>query len=132
MARLEELVTDAKAAVAAELENMDQHVARWERSFGPVIDTGATAWTPFEPLEFNSASGASFRRIEDGSWQVEGTDAPRDTYEFEALLPGQSFGGLRLEVFPDAALAQGGFGRLGNGNIVVSKVEVEIEPAEGG
>ena len=132
LARLEELVTDAKAAVAAELENMDQHVARWERSFGPVIDTGATAWTPFEPLEFNSASGASFRRIEDGSWQVEGTDAPRDTYEFEALLPGQSFGGLRLEVFPDAALAQGGFGRLGNGNIVVSKVEVEIEPAEGG
>ncbi len=132
LARLAQVVSDAEAAVAAELKNIDQLVARWERSLGPVIDTGAAAWSAFEPLEFASASGASFKRLEDGSWQVEGTEAPRDTYEFEALLPGQAFGGLRLEVMPDPALAQGGFGRRGNGNIVVSKIEVEIEPAEGG
>ena len=132
LARLAQVVSDAEAAVAAELKDIDQLVARWERSLGPVIDTGAEAWSAFEPLEFSSASGASFKRLEDGSWQVEGSEAPRDTYEFEALLPGQSFGGLRLEVVPDPALAQGGFGRRGNGNIVVSKIEVEIEPAEGG
>jgi hypothetical protein len=132
LARLTQVVADAEVAVAAELKGIDQLIARWERSLGPALDRAMTVWTPFEPLEFSSASGAGFRRIEDGSWQVEGAEPPRDTYEFEALLPGQVFGGLRLEVLPDVTLAGGGFGRTGNGNIVVSRVEVEIEPAEGG
>ncbi|MEI8371112.1 MAG: DUF1553 domain-containing protein, partial [Planctomycetia bacterium] len=54
---------------------------------------------------------------------------PSDTYEFEALIPAGNFSGLRLEVLPDPSLAGGGgFGRAGNGNIVVSKIEAEIEP----
>jgi hypothetical protein len=132
LARLSRVVADAEAAVAAEVAAIDPLVAKWEESLGGMIAAAAKAWEPFEPLEFTSAGGASFRRSEDGSWIVEGTNPPRDTYEFESLLPGQSFGGLAIEVIPDAALASGGFGRAGNGNIVVSKIEVEIEPAEGG
>ena len=132
LARLLRVVADAEAAVAAEVAAIDPLVAKWEESLGGMIAAAAKAWEPFEPLEFTSAGGASFRRSEDGSWIVEGTNPPRDTYEFESLLPGQSFGGLAIEVIPDAALASGGFGRAGNGNIVVSKIEVEIEPAEGG
>ena len=132
LARLTQVVADAEAAVAAEVAGIDALVAAWEKSLGGAVATAGKAWEPFEPLELRSAGGASFRRSEDGSWVVEGTNPPRDTYEFESLLPGQSFGGLLIEVIPDAALADGGFGRAGNGNIVVSKLEVEIEPAEGG
>ena len=132
LARLTQVVADAEAAVASEVAGIDALVAAWEKSLGGAVATAGKAWEPFEPLELRSAGGASFRRSEDGSWVVEGTNPPRDTYEFESLLPGQSFGGLLIEVIPDAALADGGFGRAGNGNIVVSKLEVEIEPAEGG
>ncbi len=132
LARLEKVVTDAEAAVKSEIANIDMLVDEWTASLGPSLDGAAKAWEPFEPLELRSAGGATFRRIEDGSWLVEGANPPHDTYEFEALLPGQSFGGIRLEVIPDPSLADGGFGRAGNGNIVVSKVEVEIEPADGG
>jgi hypothetical protein len=132
LARLTQVVADAEAAVAAEIAGMDPLVAEWEESLGGLAAAAGKAWEPFEPLELTSAGGASFRRSEDGSWLVEGTNPPRDTYEFESLLPGQSFGGLAIEVIPDATLAAGGFGRAGNGNIVVSTIEVEIEPAEGG
>ncbi len=132
LARLEKVVTDAEAAVKSEITDIDMLVDEWTASLGPSLDGAAKAWEPFEPLELRSAGGATFRRIEDGSWLVEGANPPHDTYEFEALLPGQSLGGIRLEVIPDPSLAAGGFGRSGNGNIVVSKIEVEIEPADGG
>jgi len=132
LTRLAQVVADAQAAVAAEVASIDPLVAEWETSLGGMIAAADKAWEPFEPLQLTSAGGAGFRRSEDGSWIVEGTNPPRDTYEFESLLPGQSFGGLVIEVIPDPALASGGFGRAGNGNIVVSKLEVEIEPAEEG
>jgi hypothetical protein len=132
LARLEQVVADAEAAVQAEVANIDALVAEWGRSVGSTLSGTSGVWSAFEPLELRSVGGAAFRRDTDGSWLVEGASPARDTYEFEAPLPGQSFGGVRLEVIPDAALAGGGFGRAGNGNIVVSRVEVEIEPADGG
>ena len=133
LARLNKVVADAEAAVKAEGANIDPLVREWEASLGPLLGGAEKAWESFEPLELRSAGGATFRRIEDGSWLVEGANPPFDTYEFEALLPGQSFGGVRLEIIPDPALAGGGgFGRSGNGNVVISKLEIEIEPADGG
>jgi hypothetical protein len=132
LARLARVVADAEAAVTAEVANIDPLMAEWEKSQGATIAATDKAWEPFEPLELTSTGGAGFRRSEDGTWLVEGASPPRDTYEFESLLPGQSFGGLLLEVLPDPSLADSGFGRKGNGNMIVSKIEVEIEPAEGG
>ncbi|NBT14583.1 MAG: DUF1553 domain-containing protein, partial [Planctomycetia bacterium] len=129
LARLDTVVADAEAAVRAEGARIDTLVAEWERSIQPALSAPQEAWEPFEPLELRSVGGASFRRSEDGSWFVEGARPARDTYEFETLVPADRLGGLRLEVLPDASLAgDGGFGRAGNGNIVVTKLEAEIEP----
>ena len=127
--RLEKVVADAEAAVAAEVAGIDALVAAWEESIRPSLSAPDDAWEAFEPLELRSTGGAGFRRGPDGSWFVEGVMPPKDTYEFEALVPADRLGGIRLEVLPDAGLAgDGGFGRSGNGNIVISKVEAEIEP----
>ena len=129
LARLEKVVADAGALVKEEIANSDSLVAGWEESIRPALAAPQEAWQPFEPLDLRSAGGATFRRSEDGTWLVEGPQSPRDTYEFEALIPAGNLGGLRLEVLPDPSLAGGGgFGRAGNGNIVVSKIEAEIEP----
>ena len=128
-ARLEQVVADADAALKAEAANIDSLVADWERDIRPALAAPHEAWQPFEPLELRSAGGASFRRSEDGTWLVEGKLPPKDTYEFETLVPADKLGGLRIEVLPEASLAgDGGFGRAGNGNIVVTKIEAEIEP----
>jgi hypothetical protein len=130
LARLERVAADAEAAVAAEVANIDTLVAEWEAAIKPTLAEPGNVWKPFEPLELRSVGGASFRRSEDGTWFVEGASPDRDTYEFETLVPADRLGGLRLEVLPDASLAgDGGFGRTGNGNIVVSTIEVEIEPS---
>ncbi len=128
LSRLNQVVTDAEAAVKAEGANIDALVAQWEESIRPAISAPQEAWEPFEPLELRSAGGATFRRSEDGSWFVEGKLPPKDTYEFETLVPADTLGGIRLELLSDASLAGGGFGRSGNGNVVVTKIEAEIEP----
>ena len=129
LARLEKVVADAELAVKSETANIDSLVAAWEEEIRPALANPQEAWESFEPLELRSVGGATFRRSEDGSWFVEGQLPPRDTYEFESLVPAGKFGGLRLEVLPDASLGGGGgFGRAGNGNIVVTKLEAEIEP----
>jgi hypothetical protein len=129
LVRLNQVVADAEAAVKAEAANIDALVADWERSIQPALAAPQEAWEPFEPLELRSAGGASFRRSEDGTWFVEGKLPPRDTYEFETLVPADRLGGLQIEVLPDETLAgNGGFGRSGNGNVVITKIEAEIEP----
>ncbi len=129
LARLNQVVADAETVVKAEVANISDLVKNWERDIRPALASPHEAWQTFEPLELRSAGGASFRRSEDGSWFVEGKLPPKDTYEFETLVPADRLGGLRIEVLPDATLAgNGGYGRSGNGNIVVTKIEAEIEP----
>ncbi len=126
--KLEQLLADAKAAVALELKNLPGLVEAWAAEARASLAQTEKAWQPFEPLELASSGGASFRRSEDGSWLVEGASPPQDSYTFESLIPPGTFGGFRLELLPVAGLAGGGFGRGGNGNVVVTKIEAEIDP----
>jgi hypothetical protein len=126
--KLEQLLADAKAAVALELKNLSGLVEAWAAEARASLAQTEKAWQPFEPLELASSGGASFRRSEDGSWLVEGASPPQDSYTFESLIPPGTFGGFRLELLPVAGLAGGGFGRGGNGNVVVTKIEAEIDP----
>jgi hypothetical protein len=128
LAKLEQVVADAQAAVAAEEKNLGGLVEAWAAETRVSLSQTAEVWQPFEPLELASAGGASFRRSEDGSWLVEGTNPPQDSYTFESLIPPGTFGGFRLELLPTDGLPGGGFGRGGNGNVVVTRVEAEIDP----
>jgi hypothetical protein len=126
--RLEKTIADADEAVRAGEKDLTTLVADWERSIRPVLDLPDDIWQTLEPLALKSSGGATFRRLEDGSWLVEGAKPPLDTYEIEALLPAGPFGGVRLELLADPSLSGGGFGRSHNGNVVVNRVEVEIDP----
>jgi hypothetical protein len=129
LARLESAIADAKAALGKEQTGIDQRLAEWETLVRPALAAAQqSAWEPCEPLELRSAGGATFRRAEDGTWFVEGQLPPRDTYEFKTLVPANRLGGLRIELLPDQSLGGGGgFGRAGNGNVVVTRIEAEIE-----
>jgi hypothetical protein len=118
--------------VKAEEENVAGLAATWAEDVRGLLADPADAWEPLEPLEIRSAGGAAFRRLDDGSWIAEGADPPSDTNEIEAQLPEGTFGGLRIEVIPDPSFAGGGgFSRGGNGNVVVTKVEADLEKPDG-
>ncbi len=132
LARLQRVVDDAAAAVKAEEASVDALADTWASQVRSLFAESASAWEPLEPLEVRSTGGATFRRLDDGSWIAEGADPPSDTYEIEAAVPEGTFGGLRIEVIPDPSFAgEGGFARGGNGNVVVTTVEAEIEKPDG-
>jgi len=128
LAKLEQVVTDATAVVTAELKNLPSLVEAWAAEARGSLERSDETWQPFEPLELASAGGASFRRSEDGSWLVEGAAPPQDSYTFESLIDPGTFGGFRLELLPVDATAGSGFARGGNGNVVVTRIEAEIDP----
>ncbi len=132
LARLQRVVDDAAAAVKTEEASVHALADTWASQVRSLFAESASAWEPLEPLEVRSTGGATFRRLDDGSWIAEGADPPSDTYEIEAALPEGTLGGLRIEVIPDPSFAgEGGFARGGNGNVVVTTVEAEIEKPDG-
>jgi hypothetical protein len=129
IARLERTIRDAEAAIQAGERDLAGLVARWERSVQGVLALPADPWQSLEPETVSSAGGASFRRLDDGSWLAEGATPALDVYEITAPLPPGGFGGVRLELLADPSLSGGGgFGRAHNGNVVVNRIEAAIDP----
>jgi hypothetical protein len=129
IARLEKVIADADEAVRAGEKDLEPIVAEWERTIRPALDLPDDVWQTLDTIELKSLGGATFRRLDDGSWLVEGPKPALDTYQIEAILPPGPLGGIRLELLADPSLSGGGgFGRNHNGNVVVNRVEVEIDP----
>ena len=126
MAKLEQVVADAKVALRGEEKNFSTLLESWVNETQSLLGTPGQVWRPIEPIEVTSAGGATIHFDDDGTCLVEGARPPQDSYTVEALIPPGVFGGLRLEVLPVEGLAGGGFGRGGNGNVVVTKIEAEI------
>ncbi|MBI5432744.1 MAG: PSD1 domain-containing protein [Planctomycetes bacterium] len=83
----------------------------------------ASSWRVAQPLAWSTRSGVALAREADGSLIALGADGS-DVYDLE-LAPGAgTFDALRLEALQDPRLAGGGPGRTGNGNFVVTEVEV--------
>jgi len=88
-------------------------------------------WTILDQVEPRSAGGATFTRQSDGSVLVGGPRPDTDTYVVVARTPLAGITGLRLEVIPDAGLANGGSGRGPSGNFHLSEVTLTAAAAGG-
>ncbi len=114
----------AQAELAAHEATLAAKQAEWEKSVGP------TAWTVAEPVEMNSAAGATFAKQPDGSVLVTGA-LTKDTYTVvvETALTGIT--GVRLEALADASLPDKGPGRAQNGNFVLNELSVAAAAKSG-
>ncbi len=87
--------------------------------------TNPPGWRILELSETHSQAGATFRRLDDGSYLAEGKNGDTDRYTFTADLPDiEAIAALRLEALSDPGLPKGGPGRADNGNIGLSRVRV--------
>jgi hypothetical protein len=102
--------------------------------FDTWIASGGALITPpdWQVLAFSnthSQAGATFRRLDDGSYRVEGKNGDSDVYTFTTRLQEAStIAALRLEALSDPSLVQGGPGRADNGNIGLSRIRVFTSP----
>ena len=73
-----------------------------------------------------SVSGATLRKLPDGSVLAGGENPSPDTYTIAAQTELSGITGFRLEVLPDPSLPGGGPGRAVNGNFALNELHVTI------
>ena len=117
--------TKASKLIAAIRKSSPKRLAKWEsdREASPQ----PASWNVLVDLETKSAGGASFKTLEDQSTLVHGKNPGFDDYTITTTVSGDQLTGMMLEVLPHESLAQKGFGRNGNGNIVLSQLNVFLE-----
>ncbi len=100
-------------------------LAKAQEAWEAELRTNRTEWTLVEPLAFESKGGAKLEPQKDHSVLVTGAKPDRDVYtvSFQAE---EAFTALRLEAIPDPSAPAKGPGRAGNGNFVVTEVEVHV------
>lgn len=86
-----------------------------------------TDWRQVTELTATSTGGSTFAVQEDGSLLVTSPVVSHDTYHLEAKTDLAQIAAIRLRVLPDPSLPKQGPGRAGNGNFVLTGVELKID-----
>jgi hypothetical protein len=81
-------------------------------------------WRVLDPVRFEAESGASFRKLPDGSLLVSGEAKEKDTYTVTVRAQTRGITALRLEALPDPSLPLRGPGRASSGAFVVTGLAV--------
>ncbi len=79
-------------------------------------------WELLEARELKSKAGATFQKLDDGSYLAVGKNGDSDVYTFTAQTQSRELRALRLEALAHASMAKGGPGRADNGNIGLSRI----------
>ena len=112
-----------------------------ERELPPKFDAWIAAgaplpapatWGLLEATEWKSKAGATFKKLDDGSYLAEGKNGDSDVYTLSANTPDRDLRALRLEALSHPSLVKGGPGRADNGNIGLSRIRVFASPLDGG
>ncbi len=115
-------------------EQLVKQIAELQRTLDTPTDSLAAAqnqweseqqpWSVvlFESME--SAAGVQLKRLDDHSILASGKNPDTDVYTLIGPLPLTHATAIRIEVLPDESLPRKGPGRSGNGNFVLSEVEV--------
>ena len=90
------------------------------------------AWELLEATETKSKAGATFKKLDDGSYLAQGTNGDSDVYTFTAIIKDRGLRALRLEALSHPSMVKGGPGRADNGNIGLSRIRVFASPVDGG
>jgi mono/diheme cytochrome c family protein len=120
------------AGWAREHAPLQSELARYEGELRPRFEewvkggmkVDGPVWTVLDLTEKKSKAGATFKKLEDGSWLVEGKNGDKEEYTFKAALGMSNVTGLKLEALSDASMKHGGPGRADNGNIGLSRIRV--------
>jgi hypothetical protein len=114
---------------ALEKEKLPARLAQWETTWP--AQQGRWPWRVLNMASFQSAGGAQFTKLPDGSLLVGGANPNSDTYTFVANTDVKGISAIRLEALADPSLVKGGPGRAANGNFALTALRVTAAPKNG-
>jgi mono/diheme cytochrome c family protein len=121
-----EHVPFAAALQKYEAEQLPARLASWEKT--AAVRPNRFPWIVLDLASHQSAGGATFTRLPDGSVLAGGKNPPFDTYTFVAQTNQTGITAIRLEALADASLVKGGPGRAANGNFALSDFRFTVAP----
>ncbi len=127
LARLTSVVSASQQELSRLESELPQLVAQWEVKLKSDQEAAKNPWQTLEPSSVVSRGGATFKRMEDGSYLASGSNPTNDEYEIVAPLSSPAISGILLEVLPDASLPNQSLGRGFNGNFVMTEVLASIQ-----
>jgi mono/diheme cytochrome c family protein len=125
-------LAEAEAELRAVRAEAEARQSRWE----VMIKRGAIEedirWEPLAYESYLTSANATFKLLPDNSLLTDGKAKGNDDYLVTAKTPLREIAALRLDVLTDPSLPAQGPGTAGNGNFVLTGVEVRVgdEPIE--
>lgn len=98
-------------------------LAEWEKA-----QSTAVRWVTLQPKSLSSTQGVELTALPDGSILAGGKNADRPVYTIVAETDLTDITGIRLEVLPHESLPNHGPGRAGDGNFVLTEIELSAAP----
>lgn len=83
-------------------------------------------WQPVEYLEYDTTANAGLKLLPDNSLLADGGGSFNDTYRVVAKSSLKKIAAVRLRVLTHESLPKGGPGLAGNGNFVLTDVEISV------
>jgi hypothetical protein len=108
---------------------LPERFAQWLSAGAPLPPQ--TRWELLEFVDLKSKAGATFKKLDDGSYLVEGKNADFDRYTLMAQIKVSGVTALRLEALAHESMVKAGPGRADNGNIGLSRIRVWAGPLDG-
>ena len=105
---------------------IDRGQAAWEHS----LSGARPMWSPLKVQGFTSEGGAAHKILADDSVLVSGAAPDRDEYKVSATTDLREIVALRIEALTHESLPEGGPGRAGNGNFVLSELVLMVGGGE--
>ncbi|MFN0016873.1 MAG: DUF1553 domain-containing protein [Pirellulaceae bacterium] len=131
-ARYEEQLKEYQTQLAALKKGMEvtspkvaAEQAKWEEGFRTV-----PKWQLVELVDAKAQSGATFKKLEDGSLLVSGAVPQVDVYTVSAKTAVTGITAFKLETIPDASLPGKSAGRSASGSFVLTKFAVTAQDAQ--
>ena len=126
LGELEAQVATVKHHLQTVEAQVPELVTAWEKEISERLAVQQPTWNGVEPIEARSLGGATFTRLEDGTFLVSGENPAHDDYQLRIPLTVSRLTGLLIEVLPDPSLPNQSLGRGFNGNFVLTNVIASV------
>jgi len=124
IAALDKQIGGYKKEIAGRPEGVDAGVKEMVANLKKQIEGTSSMWTVAELTDLKSTGGATMKKQSDGSWLATGKNPDKDDYTFTLKPTKEGISGFLIESLVDKSMSKGANSR-GNGNIVVSYIEVK-------
>jgi mono/diheme cytochrome c family protein len=118
-------IADVQRVLDTQTPELTEAQLKWEQEVAE-----APQWQVVSVKSAAALHNTKLTIHDDGSVLASGASPGQNTYTLEASTNLKGITGFRIEVMPDKSLPQGGPGRAGNGNFVITEFRVR-QPATG-